>query len=86
VRQLIQGFHHPSRPPTAHRLRHCRTHQLSAKLHALSSALVGDLDPITISAAVGIDAKALIYYLDEAPSRDHDPVQLTTPTRRLGSA
>ena len=34
------------------------------------STLVGDLDPITVSAATGIDAKALTYYLgDEAGTR-----------------
>ncbi len=40
---------------TGHPLRELRATRLSA--------LVGDLDPITISAAVGIDAKALTYYL-----------------------
>lgn len=49
---------------TGHNLRQLRATRLSA--------LVGDLDPITISAAVGIDAKALIYYLDSV-GRSTDP-------------
>ena len=40
------------------------------------SALVGDLDPIAVSAAIGIDAKALIHCLDDAPERDQEPVQV----------
>lgn len=42
---------------TGHTLRELRATRLSA--------LVGDLDPITISAAVGIDAKAVTYYLND---------------------
>ncbi len=42
---------------TGHTLRELRATRLSA--------LVGDLDPITISAVVGIDAKALTYYLND---------------------
>ncbi len=63
---------------TGHNLRQLRATRLSA--------LVGDLDPITISAAVGIDAKALIYYLDEAPPRDHEPLQVARRSRQVGSS
>ncbi len=47
------------------------------------SALVGDLDPITVSTAIGIDTTAAIYYLSEPEPHTDDGSGFKADTGRL---